>query len=202
MASKPFELLTDMDDVMEDLCKNWLELLKFLQRDNPKYIHKSDKDLKGWNIAEHFPMLTIDEVFAPLNTDIIFDMLRPMPYAVEVLKKWNEKEDVNLSVLTSSHYSSIAPKRAFLKKYFPYINWNQVIISSRKQMINGNVLVDDYENNLIGGSYDGVLFYQPHNDSFDISSYPNIVRARDWKDVDLILEQKYKCFKEGSSIKR
>lgn len=202
MSNQKFTILTDMDDVMEDLCKNWLELLKFLQRNNPDYIHKSDKDLKSWDITKHFPMLTVDEVFAPLNTDIIFDLIRPLPNSVEILKKWNDLDDVNLYILTSSHYSSIAPKRAFLKKYFPYINWNQVIISPKKQMIKGDILIDDYEGNLIGGDYSGILFYQPHNASFDVSQYSNITRAKDWKDVDGILEQKYNEFKKGRLIKR
>lgn len=182
-----FILLTDLDDVLENLTDVWLSLLSWLQRNNPDFIPKTIDDLDGWNLSEKFPMLTVDEVFEPLNTDLIWKQIRPLPGAVETIKKYNDMAGVEVRILTSSHYSAIAPKREFLRTYFPFINWNQVIITSEKQRVKGNVLVDDYQNNLIGGDYKGILFYRPHNRFFDASKYPNITRAADWDEADKII---------------
>lgn len=192
--NKKYRILIDMDDVMENLTEEWLELLKFLQRNNPKYIHKTYKDITNWDMCSHFPMLTVDEVFEPLNTDIIWELIRPIPGAVEVIRKYNEMSNVEVRLLTSSHYTSIHPKREFLRKYFPFIKWNQIIISSEKQYVRGNVLIDDYEGNLIDGEYEGILFDQPHSRGFDESKYPSIIRAKNWNDVDKLLSIKIKNF--------
>ena len=186
-GKSPFVLLTDIDAVLENLTDVWLSLLSWLQRNNPEFIPKTIDDLDSWDISKKFPMLTVDEVFEPLNTDLIWKQIRPLPGAVEKLKKYNDMAGVNVRILTSSHYSAIAPKREFLRTYFPFINWNQVIITSEKQRVKGNVLVDDYQNNLMGGDYKGILFYRPHNRFFDISRYPNIARAADWNEADRII---------------
>lgn len=185
---EPFRLLVDLDDTLENLTGVWLSLLTWLQRNNPSFVPKTVEDLDSWNLSEKFPMLTVDEVFEPLNTDLIWKQIRPLPGAVESLKRYNDMPMVEVRILTSSHYSAIAPKREFLRKYFPFINWNQVIITSEKKYVKGDVLVDDYENNLIGGDYKGVLFYQPHNRFFDTSGYP-IIRAADWAEVTKIIDE-------------
>ncbi len=192
---KKFRLLTDMDDVMEDLLVQWLELLKFLQRNNPKYVHKTVNEITDWDIRKFFPMLTIDEVFEPLNTPIIWDMIRPKDGAVQTLEYFNNRDDVDVRILTNSHYSSIPYKRAFLKKYFPFIGWNQVIITAEKQFVNGDVLVDDNPNNLIGGSYKGILFPAPHNKSFDVTKHSNIIRTIGWDDCKNLITKMIEDFR-------
>lgn len=187
--SKKFRLLTDLDDVLENLCDVWLSLLTWLQRDNPVFVPKTADDLDCWNITKAFPMLTVDQVFEPLNTDVIWKQIRPLGGAVEALEKYNAMDDVDVRILTSSHYTSIAPKREFLRTYFPFINWNQVIITSEKKFVHGDVLVDDYEENLIDGNYKGILFYQPHNRYFDEKKHHGIIRAADWKGTEKIIDQ-------------
>ena len=184
----PFRLLVDLDDTLENLTEVWLSMLSWLQRNNHDFIPKDVKDLDSWNLTEKFPMLTVDEVFEPLNTDLIWKQIRPLRGAVDALRKYNDMPMVEVRILTSSHYSAIAPKREFLRKYFPFINWNQVIITSEKKYVKGDVLVDDYENNLIGGDYEGILFYQPHNRFFDTTRF-RIARAADWSEAEKILDK-------------
>lgn len=188
-AKPNFRLLTDMDDVMENLFECWMDMLRFFQRNNPKYVHKSASEIEEWNVEKAFPMLTTEEVFQPLNTSLIWEMIQPLPGAIRVLKKYNSMERVDVRILTSSHYSSVFPKREFLRKNFPFINWNQVIVASEKQFVDGNVLVDDYENNLVGGRYKGLLFSQPHNRHFDVSMYPYITRVKDWDEAEIVLDK-------------
>ena len=186
---KKFILLSDLDDVVENLLPTWIKMLNFMNADNPNFIPKHPEEITSWDVQNFFPMLTIDEVFAPLNTDLIWKMITPKPGATRVVKKYNDMPDVDFRIVTASHYSSIPAKREFLRKFFPFINWNQVIVCSNKQMIKGNVLLDDSPRNLIGGDYKGILFRAPHNLSFDASIYPNIIRVDGWDDAEIVLDK-------------
>ena len=190
-----FILLTDMDDVLENLIENWIELLNFIQRNNPNYIPKKPEEITSWDICSFFPMLTIDEVFEPLNTDLIWKLIKPMPGAVEVLRKYNDMPDVEVRLATSSHYTSIHPKREFLRKYFPYLNWNQVIVIKDKQLLNGDVLADDNPDNLIGGNYKGVLFTAHHNLKFKCDG-KNIVRVNSWYEAEKVFDYMISNFRK------
>lgn len=53
-----------------------------------------------------------------------------------------------------------------LFRYFPMFTWDDVIITAHKQLINGDVLVDDGVHNLVGGSYEKLLMDAPHNRKF------------------------------------
>lgn len=185
----PFRLLTDLDDVLENLCEVWVSLLSWLQRDNSNFVPKNYNEITDWDISKFYPMLTIDEVFEPLNTDLIWKQIKPIKDSVEIIRNYNSMPGVNVRILTASHYSSIASKREFLRTYFPFINWNQLIITSEKKYVHGNVLIDDSQKNLIGGNYKGILFTQPHNEPFDESLYSEIQRANNWKDVKEIVDK-------------
>lgn len=201
-AKPNFRLLTDMDDVLENLLDCWMELLRFFQRNNPEYMHKTASEITQWNIADSFPMLTVEEVFQPLNTPLVWDMIRPLPDAVRVMKKYNDMDGVDVRILTSSHYSAISAKREFLRRYFPFINWNQIIVTSEKQFVTGNVLIDDYEGNLLDANYHGLLFDCAHNRAFDETKYPNITRVFNWKDAETHLDRMiHDYFSEGVAKK-
>lgn len=42
-------------------------------------------------------------------------------------------------------------------KYFPFLSWKNVIITSSKKMIKGDVLIDDGIHNLLDGDYKKIL---------------------------------------------
>lgn len=69
-----------------------------------------------------------------------------------------------------------------LFRYFPFLSWKQVIITENKQMIRGDVLIDDGPHNMIGGSYRKILFNANHNRDFDEASV-GAERAENWNEV-------------------
>jgi 5'(3')-deoxyribonucleotidase len=86
-------------------------------------------------------------------------------------------------VVTSSSLNTIGRKwKEVLQKFFPMIKHSHVIVAERKQMIMGDVLIDDAPFNLEGGMYYGILFNAPHNAGYDGSGL-GIERARDWNDT-------------------
>ena len=71
--------------------------------------------------------------------------------------------------------------------YFPFLSWNQVIITGRKQMIRGDVLIDDGIHNLEGGNYRKILFTAPHNRFYDAEAN-GMIRVHTWEEVVRIID--------------
>ena len=68
-------------------------------------------------------------------------------------------------------------------------------------MIGVDILIDDYEMNLINGSYFGILMDYPWNRNFDDASDDNIYRVFDWLEVEPMIEyiEKVKNIKENKN---
>ena len=74
-----------------------------------------------------------------------------------------------------------------LFRYFPFLTWDRVIVTGRKQMIRCDVLIDDGVHNLEGGDYKKILFTAPHNRQYDAEAN-GMVRADTWEDVIRIID--------------
>lgn len=96
-------------------------------------------------------------------------------------------EKNTIKIVTASHHRTVHAKCDYcILKYFDFLDWNDIIICSNKQLIKGNILIDDNINNLIGGEYKPILFTAPHNKNIG-NELLNIPRVDNWKDCyDLI----------------
>ena len=170
-------ILVDMDDVLEDLLEAWLQWI------NERHgTHASLDDVHEWNIAKVFPGLKHDEVYAPLTDDNFWQTVKPREGAAETLQKLID-EGHEVYVVTNSHYQALQSKMEnVLFKYYPFITWDHVIITAHKQMVIGDVLIDDGVHNLEGGTYAKILMDAPHNRGVDESKY-GALRAHNWNDV-------------------
>ena len=62
-----------------------------------------------------------------------------------------------------------------------------MIITGRKQMIRGDVLIDDGIHNLEGGQYRKILFTAPHNRFYDAEAN-GMTRVTTWEEVVAIID--------------
>ena len=74
-----------------------------------------------------------------------------------------------------------------LFRWFPFITWDQVIIAKRKQLIRGDVLIDDGIHNLEGGEYIKILMTAPHNRSYDAEGN-GMIRVNSWKEIEKVID--------------
>lgn len=124
-------VLIDIDDTIENLCETWVDWLNKQYGTSVKY-----NEITEWDMSKFFPNLTKEQVFEPLRNPKLWDYVQPKPGAVEYVKKLID-EGYNVYLCTTTDYRNVRPKfENVIQKHFPYINWNQVIIASRKQMIN------------------------------------------------------------------
>lgn len=172
-------VLVDMDDTIENLLDAWVAYL------NEHYGTSVRKeDITEWDMLKAFPMLEEDKIYGALLDESLWDAVRPLPGAVKYLKKIIDDGN-EVFIVTASHPDSISMKmNKVLFRYFPYLTYQNVIITSRKQMILGDILIDDAPHNM-GGQYFGMLFTAQHNKSIEDETLikMNAIRVKDWREV-------------------
>jgi 5'(3')-deoxyribonucleotidase len=167
-----------MDDSIEDLTPPWVEHLNKKHGTSVKA-----SDVSDWDISRFFPTLHPSEVFEPLSTDELWKNVKPKPGALKYLRRLKD-DGHRLFIVTSCPCASIGPKMRHV--FFGYLNglfsWNDVIITSNKQMVRGDVLIDDGVHNHEGGAHFGILMDAAHNRSYDAEAN-SLVRVYTWEEV-------------------
>lgn len=186
---KPIIICVDMDDTIENLVETWIQEINI--KYNKNY---SIDNIKEWDMLKNFPDLTEDEIFDVLNDITVYDKILPYKDAQEYLEKLNNDSRFKVYIATSTYYKVYTYKmEKVLFKYFPFLRNNQLICIADKQLLNADVLIDDYDGNLTNGTYDKILIDKPYNincKSKDINKvnfldYRNkiIKRTNNWKDI-------------------
>lgn len=174
-------ILVDMDDTIEDLMGAWLGFLR-----EKHHLDVRKEDIREWDMHKAFPSLSTQEIYAPLFEEDMWKSVQPFQDAIEYLPRLID-DGHEVIIVTASNYDTVGMKMNYvLKRYFPFISCDNIIIASKKQMILGDVLIDDAPHNVIGGEYQGILFDAPHNRWFDAEAH-GIRRAHDWSEVYSII---------------
>ncbi|MCL2699455.1 MAG: hypothetical protein FWE68_04005 [Defluviitaleaceae bacterium] len=160
-TSKKLRILVDLDEVLNNLLDCWVDYLN--ERHNT---NANPQDLKVWNVNALFPALTAEEADRPLYEDALWKRLSPRAGSVEYLKKFID-DGHDVLVVTASVYQTIPAKMNWLFDNYPYLSWENVIITKRKQLIQADILIDDGIHNLEGGNYFKILFDSPNNRHYD-----------------------------------
>ena len=177
VCNKDITILVDIDDTIENLCEEWCNLLNRQYGTSVTYL-----DVTEWDISKFFPSLTREQVFEPIYNEELWQYVKPKPGAVEYIKKLMD-DGFTVYLCTSTDYRNVKVKfEQVIHKYFPFISWKQVIITSKKQMINADFLVDDGIHNLEGGHYGKILMSAPHNKSYNAEEN-GMLRVDDWEQI-------------------
>ena len=178
----PLTILFDADDVAENLLNCWIKLL------NERYgTSVAFEDINDWDMTLAFPTLTKQQLFGVLTEDELWRSLEPMPGSQRILQKWYDQGH-KLYMVTASDYRTCKVKVERILEMFPFLDWEHIIFATNKQMVRGDILIDDGVHNLIGGAYHKILFNRPHNRGLDVEKY-GIRRAETWDEVDALVEQ-------------
>ena len=171
-------ILVDMDDTIEQLLQAWLRGV------NERYDRDVTYDeITSWDVSAAYPGLTREQVYAIPSEPGFWGKVEPIPGATESLQKLM-KAGHELYIVTATPQDQVAEKmNDLLFKWFPFLSWDQVIITTRKQMIRGDVLIDDGVHNLEGGAYAKILMTAPHNRNYDAEGN-GMVRVHNWTQVE------------------
>lgn len=171
------KIVIDIDDVINNLCECWCDWLS-----NQYGLSVTYKDVTNWDICSFFPELSKEQVFEPLSKAEFWDCVRPKEGAVEYIEKLVDY-GYQVYLCTATDYRNVQMKyEKVIQRYFPFIKWEQIIVTSRKQMIKANVLIDDNINNLVGGDYLKLLMSAPHNQDVD-TIMCRVYRVDNWEEI-------------------
>lgn len=171
------KILIDMDDVLINLHEAWVPALNKTFGTNVNV-----EDITDWDMTLFFPNLTTRQIFSPLSDSDFWYSVKPKEGAVEYVKRLRD-DGYQIYVCTTSYYKTLREKMdGALFRYFDYLSWSDVIVTSDKQMINADFLIDDGTHNLVGGKYKKILMDMPHNRKFRERSH-GIVRMHNWEEI-------------------
>ena len=165
----------DYDSTLFNTIDVWIDLY------NKKYDDKlTINDFKFWDIHKSLPKEKSNKFYSILDNNELWENIKPLNNAVEVVKDLNEEYEVY--IITATHHNHIKIKSEILLKYFPFIEYKQIISCYYKQLINVDIMIDDNLENLIGGKYRKILIDYPWNR--DIDDYDRgIERFKNWKEI-------------------
>lgn len=177
------KILVDMDDTIEQLLDAWVRGV------NAKYGRNVTYDeITSWDVSAAYPGLTRDQVYAIPRQPGFWGTVKPIPGAAEGLKHLMAAGHEVYIVTASEHHAIQEKMDDLLFRYFPFLSWKQVIITDRKQIIRGDVLIDDGIHNLEGGDYVKILMTAPHNRDYDAEAN-GMIRVRSWEEIEEVIEQ-------------
>lgn len=177
MAYRPQTLLIDMDDTIENLTAEWI---RYANRRFGTAVDPSD--VTTWDTSLAFPGISNRQIYDLLLEEELYEHVVPFPGAVHYIDRLI-RDGHEVYIVTNSPYQVTRYKLdRILFRNFPFLDWDHVILTKKKQLIRGDILIDDAPHNLIGGSYEKILFTANHNRAFDAESH-GMTRVGNWKEA-------------------
>lgn len=170
-------ILVDLDDVIDDCLKPWVETL------NREYnLNVKTEDITEWDLLASFPTLSFDKIYAPIRKSTFW--LTEVSVRKDAITYLNKliKLGHDVYIVTSSDLSMIRLKYlALIEPYFP-IDENHIIVTHRKDLIRGDILIDDCLDNVMNFKGQAILVTAPHNKTVHIDDM-GLKRADNWKEI-------------------
>ncbi|HEX8548734.1 MAG TPA: 5'(3')-deoxyribonucleotidase [Cytophagaceae bacterium] len=167
-------LIVDMDGVIADI---YGQFLKF-EFENTKKL-RDPSSLIGKLEHEAF-----EHHDTYINTVNFFFDAAPIVDSVQVLEKLNSKYDLYIVSSAMQFPLSLIEKLQWLQKHFSFIHWKKIVFCGSKEIVQGDIMIDDHFKNLDFFAGKTILFSQPHNMN---SSNGRHIRVNNWKEIEEIL---------------
>lgn len=180
-------ILLDLDDVLNNQNELWIESLNSTYKLNVKY-----EDIKDWNISQFYPSLSNDELYSPVSNPGLVPRMSPQKDSIQFTKEWHNRGHT-IMVTTSTSTENIDTKSHWLKKHYGWFTCGNLILTHKKQLIRGDILIDDGVHNLLPDKEIGIesiymklCFDRPWNRGFDCEAH-GIQRVADFAEIDKVV---------------
>ena len=108
----------------------------------------------------------------------------PIQGSIETVCKLNDVYDVYIVSSAMQFPLSLTEKINWLTKYFPFLSWKQIVFCGTKDIVYGDIMIDDHFKNLDPFKGQTILFTQPHNINKPIGNH---TRVNNWAEIEAIL---------------
>lgn len=173
-------ILIDCDDTIWNTCEAWVKWLNSHQGTDVNI-----NDITEWDMKKAFPTLTDDEIYRCLKDEIFWLTVTPKKDAIKYIPLIQDLGH-EIYFVTATNPDSIKYKAKMLNEWFPSISKDRLITCYNKQMIRGDVIIDDAIHNFDPKKI-CLLFSANHNRNIKVSDllvkYPYIKRFDNWKNI-------------------
>lgn len=166
-----------MDDVMADASGSIIRV--YNEEFNTDYNHSH---FYGTDLWEKDVKQSYLEVRHRLHEPGFFRNMTVKDDAVEVMKELYDKYEVFIVSAATEFPNSLKEKVEWLEEHFPFIPWQRTVFCGSKQIVTGDIMIDDHDKNLKHFDGQTILFDAIHN-----QNYVGYERVKNWKDVADIL---------------
>lgn len=153
-------VLLDMDDVITDFLGGLISVYN-----DRKGTHLKIEDVRSWDLSEIDP-----EIINMYKEAGFFTRLKPKQSAIPTIRQLIESTRYDIYIITAcSEPEEYAEKVAYMKEILPSFNTKRIISCKEKDIIRGDIIVDDCVANLIACEpyMDCILMDMPHNQNCD-----------------------------------
>jgi 5'(3')-deoxyribonucleotidase len=136
--------LVDVDGVLADFVGSFLRCYSDLGGDIPR-------GFEWWEWNDYLDLPDGDAIDGAWKHEWLFNtFLDPYPGAMQALRRLNARHEVYLVTSIASPWETHVPARTkWLRRHAPFLDIrNQVIVANQKGIVQGDVLVDDYLENI------------------------------------------------------
>lgn len=133
-------LLIDQDDVLADLQGYVLNEYNKLNG-----THFTCDDILDWNIGQ---VVGDDSIYQIMFNPDIYAELPVIKDCKEVLRNLIESGLFNIYIVTAAHPAACYNKYKWVKTHLPFFNYDNIIFTSKKYQVKGDILLDDAPHNL------------------------------------------------------
>ena len=166
-------IIIDMDDVLADASSKVLSIFNQINETNIKPSFFDDKSFYEYvNSPKFKPFITY--IYEPG----FFSDLKVFPDAQEVVKELSKKHEVFIVSAATEFPNSLKEKYDWMKEYFPFISWRNLVLCGDKSIVSGDIMIDDHEKNLVNFNGEKILFDAQHNKL--VKGY---LRLNNWKEI-------------------
>lgn len=165
----------DMDCTICDTNNELIDLYNYYTGENLQL-----EDITEWDFLNIATIKHKNLIFDLFYNNKLWNSIKPIKDSQHYMRLLNNEYEIY--IVTATYPQNAKIKIEWLLKHYPFLNEKNVIISHNKQIINVDLLVDDFEGNLINGHYSKILLDYPWNRNINDKEH-GILRVHNWKEV-------------------
>lgn len=136
-------VLCDLDGICADLLPAWLGLYNNRYGDSVTVA-----DITDWDVARCVKHPR--KIYGVLDRPNVYRELKPVPGAVDGLWRiCNAGHHVVIATATPRRVEVATEKLQWIKEHLPFIDHENIVIVHRKDLLRGDVLIDDAPRNIL-----------------------------------------------------
>lgn len=181
----------DFDNVMCNTMQRWC---KELNKVVPEYLARNVDSLPFCSMELNYSTLLNKQIWAPLLRPDFWLSVQPLDGAVEAVKNLKAAGH-KIFVVTSTRFDCMQVKYAFcLSRWFPFIQYEDIIVCKRKGILDVDILIDNNVENLKGKQPLRLLMNYSYNQGCKL-----FTKVNDWTDILYHIHNYERSLKDGTT---